>query len=282
MKFAFCTCVQIGLSCMEAIYSINRKLALIISLPDDKAVNKSGRIFVNDFAAKHDISVVKSPHINDEKVIQALRMHDIDWLYIIGWSQIASLDVLNATNIGAIGAHPTLLPEGRGRAAIPWSIIKGLDKTGVTFFKMDKGVDTGLILGQEFISIDKRETASTLYEKVNKAHEDLIKYLHPRLERDAVQGLKQDEKKATYWEGRKPEDGELNRFMTVNEVDRLVRATTKPYPGAFIMVGKKKVIIWAGTPGKHSNAYIRLKFKDGIYSVLEYEYEEFIKPKEFR
>lgn len=271
MKFAFCTCVQIGLSCMEAIYSANGKLDLIISLPDDKAVNKSGRIFVDDFAAKHNIPMVKSGHVNDEKVIQALKDHEIDWLYIIGWSQIASKEVLNAANKGAIGAHPTLLPRGRGRAAIPWSIIKGLDKTGVTFFKMDEGVDTGLVLGQEVIPIEKKETATTLYEKVNKAHEDLIKDLHPKLERDTIKGEKQDEEKVTYWEGRKPEDGELNRSMTVEEVDRLVRATTKPYPGAFIMNGEKKIIIWSGTPGKHEDASMEIEFKDGVYSLLKYE-----------
>ena len=215
MKFAFCTCVQIGLSCMEAIYSVNGKLDLIISLPDDKAVNKSGRIFVDEFAAKHNIPVVKSGHVNDNEVTQALNEHEIDWLYIIGWSQIASKELLNAAKIGAIGAHPTLLPEGRGRAAIPWAIIKGLDKTGVTFFKMDEGIDTGLILGQEVIPIEKDETATSLYKKVNVAHETFIKVLHPKLEKDEIQGEKQDESKATYWTGRKPEDGELNYSMTV-------------------------------------------------------------------
>ena len=274
MKFAFCTCVQIGLSCMEAIYSAHGKIDLIISLPDEKAVNKSGRIFVDDFAAKHNIPVVKSGHVNDEQVIQALKEHDIDWLYIIGWSQIASKEVLNAANKGAIGAHPTLLPQGRGRAAIPWAIIKGLDKTGVTFFKMDEGVDTGLVLGQEVIPIEKNETATTLYEKVNKAHEDLISDLHPKLEKDTVKGEKQDEEKATYWEGRKPEDGELNQSMTLDEVDRLVRATTKPYPGAFMMDGEKKIIIWSGTPGKHEDASMELEFRDGIYSVLDHEVSE--------
>lgn len=271
MKFAFCTCVQIGLSCMEAIYEADGKLDLIISLPNDKAVNKTGRIYVDDFAAKHNIQVVKSGHINDEQVIQALKDHDIDWLYIIGWSQIASTEVLNATSKGAIGAHPTLLPQGRGRAAIPWSIIKGLDKTGVTFFKMDEGVDTGLVLGQEVIPIEEKETATTLYEKVNKAHEDLIRDLHPKLERDTIKGQKQDEEKATYWEGRKPEDGELNRSMTVEEVDKLVRATTKPYPGAFIMDDEKKIIIWSGTQGKHDGSSLELEFLDGIYSALKYE-----------
>ena len=51
--------------------------------------------------------------------------------------------------------------------------IKGLNKTGVTFFKMDEGVDTGNILGQIEIDIDKK--ASERFEKVNLAHEDLIK-----------------------------------------------------------------------------------------------------------
>lgn len=271
MKFAFCTCVQIGLSCMEAIYHVNGKLDLIISLPDDKAVKKSGRIYVDDFANKNNIPVIKSAHINDEQVVEALKKHEIDWLYIIGWSQIASKELLSAAKKGAIGAHPTLLPEGRGRAAIPWAIIKGLDKTGVSFFSMDEGVDTGLILGQEVIPIEKDETATTLYDKVNVAHTALIKNLHPKLERDEVKGVKQDENKATYWEGRRPEDGELNYSMNVEEVDRLVRATTKPYPGAFIKDGKKKIIIWSGIPKKNSTANLEFKFQDGTYTAIEYE-----------
>jgi len=48
MKIAFCTCVQIGLSCMEAIYASGGSLDLILSIPDEKARKKSGRIYVDD------------------------------------------------------------------------------------------------------------------------------------------------------------------------------------------------------------------------------------------
>lgn len=271
MKFAFCTCVQIGLSCMEAIYEANGTLDLIISLPDDKAVKKSGRIYVDEFAGRKDIPVIKSDHINNQAVIRALREHGIDWLYIIGWSQIASNDVLNATNKGVVGAHPTLLPQGRGRAAIPWAIIKGLDKTGVTFFKMDEGVDTGLILGQEIIPINENETATNLYKKVNIAHESLIKRIHPKLEKNEIIGEKQDESKASYWSGRKPEDGVLLPVMTVEEVDRLVRATTRPYPGAMLQFNEKKIIIWSGEIGKKNDSDMVFEFKDGFYTATDYD-----------
>ena len=274
MKFAFVTCVQIGLSCMEAIYDVNGSLDLIISIPDEKAKRKSGRIYVNDFAEKNVIPVVKSNHINDAAVIEAIKAHDIDWLFIIGWSQIASKEVIEAPNIGVIGAHPTLLPVGRGRAAIPWAIIKGLNVTGVSFFKMDEGIDTGLILGQEEVAIDLDENALTLYNKVNKAHEKLIKKIYVGLEQNEVIAVPQDESKATYWEGRKPHDGEIFIHMTIKDVDRLVRATTKPYPGAFFIRENKKIIIWKGTASKfkkENNTFFEIELSDGYYIAENYE-----------
>ncbi|WP_299837387.1 formyltransferase family protein [uncultured Tenacibaculum sp.] len=274
MKFAFVTCVQIGLSCMEAIYEIDGNLDLIISIPDEKAKKKSGRIYVDDFASKYNIPVVKSNHINDEIIINTIKEYNIDWLFIIGWSQIASKEVIEAPNLGAIGAHPTLLPVGRGRAAIPWAIIKGLDKTGVSFFKMDEGVDTGLILGQEEIPIGENEISTTLYNKVNLAHEILIKKLYQGLIEGKVEGYTQDETKATYWDGRKPKDGEIFETMKMDEVDRLVRATTKPYPGAFFIKDGKKIIIWKGIKSnsrRSSNIEFEINLEDGYYYGLNYE-----------
>ena len=53
MKLAFATCVQLGLSCIEEIYRIDGNLDLLITLKDEKAKNKSGRIFLDDIALKN-------------------------------------------------------------------------------------------------------------------------------------------------------------------------------------------------------------------------------------
>jgi len=261
---------------MESIYSINGKLDLIISIPDEKSKKKSGRIYVDEFAEKHNIPVLKTNHVNDEIVQSTLKEHEIDWLFIIGWSQIASKDLIDTPKLGVIGAHPTLLPVGRGRAAIPWAIIKGLDKTGVSFFKMDEGVDTGLLLDQEEVLINENETALTLYNKVNFAHESLIQKLFLNLQENEVKGIVQDESKATYWGGRKPKDGQILETMTLIEVDRLVRATTKPYPGAFIIRDDKKITIWAGISSntkRESSVYHELRLLDGFYYATDYQVE---------
>lgn len=270
MKVAFCTCVQIGLSCIEAVLEIGGSFDLFITLNDAKAKSKSGRIYLDRLSKETGTPLLKINHVNDQETIAALREHEIDWLFIIGWSQIASKEVLDTPNFGAIGAHPTLLPVGRGRAAVPWAILKGLDKTGVSFFQMDEGVDTGLILGQEEIKLGEEETATLLYDKVNKAHETLIKTIWPSLIDGSLKGVVQDESNASYWEGRRPSDGIIDtKTMSKFEVDRLVRATTRPYPGAYLELTEElKKVIWRGSLTRVPGAE-ELNLKDGTYYILE-------------
>jgi methionyl-tRNA formyltransferase len=267
MNIAFCTCVQLGKSCIEAVLSSGGRFDLLLTLNDHKSKKKSGRVYLDEIAVNNQIPLFKINHINDPDVAGILKRFEIDWLFIIGWSQIATLDLLRTPKKGIIGAHPTLLPIGRGRAAVPWAIIKALKKTGVTFFKMDEGVDTGDILDQFEIPINPNETATTLYKKVSDAHVFLIEQIWPKLIKEEISCLKQDESLATYWEGRTPADGELFKSMSVLEVDKLVRATTHPYPGAFIMLDEStKLIIWSGSLRPIQSAKV-LNFIDGDYYV---------------
>jgi methionyl-tRNA formyltransferase len=54
----------------------------------------------------------------------------------------------------------------------------------------------------------------------------------------------QDEAKATYFGGRKPEDGRINWGQTSRQIFNLIRAVTDPYPGAFTDVGPSRLMVW--------------------------------------
>lgn len=281
MKFGFVTCVQLGLACMEEIYRAGGQLDLVITLHDRLSRQKSGRVYVDEFCAQHGVDIVKIRHINDPEAITAIQEAGIDWLFIIGWSQIAGQVVLDAPTKGCIGMHPTLLPQGRGRAAIPWAILKGLDKTGVTMFKLDAGVDTGPILAQEVIPLAPNETATTLYERVAVAHQTLIAKTWLQLVADTLKLQVQNERMATEWPGRKPEDGLVLSDMDCIAVDRLVRAVTHPYPGAFVEHQGNRYIIWSGQAhpdGKvDDNVYVDaanhlwFEIADGVFEATEWE-----------
>ena len=277
MRFGFVTCVKLGLSCMEEIYRIGGKLDLAVTLPDERARTKSGRVYLDTFCKYHGIRLIKSPHVNDSVVLDAIRTMELDWLFIIGWSQIAGTNILNAPKKGVLGIHPTLLPIGRGRAAIPWVILKGLDYTGVTLFKLDEGVDTGPIIAQKVLPLHPTETATTLYERVAIAHQEIIAETWPDLMHNQEVLCPQDERQATTWLSRHPEDGRIvPEEMTVGQVDRLVRAVTYPYPGAFVDESDRRIRIWAGCVGKsvRSGADIySIQMRDGVYEATHFEFE---------
>lgn len=270
MKLGFITCVQLGLSCMKSIYEVGGELSLAITLPDNKAINKSGRVFLDEFCSYHKIPLLKSDHINNNSVINAIKEAHIDWLFIIGWSQIAGSDILAAPKFGVLGMHPTLLPEGRGRASIPWAILKCLQQTGVTLFKLDSGIDTGSIAAQIVVPLTSQTTAADLYNDINQAHCLLMKKAISDILSGTLILKKQDETKASVWPGRKPQDGEINPCGSVWDAERLVRALTRPYPGAFYFDGGKKIVVWksfvVNKPPKEDVHFIR--FYDG-FLVLE-------------
>lgn len=269
-RIGFVTCVQVGRSVLEALLDMGATVDVLVTLPSDRAATKAGRVQVDDIARRHGIDLVAVPHVDD--AAEALRAADLDWLFVIGWSQIAGSEVLAAARHGAVGMHPTLLPVGRGNAAVPWAIVKGLPETGVTAFLLESGVDTGPVLGAETVRVDARETATTLYAKVDAAHVRLIRALWPAMRDGTVIARPQDESRATTWARRTPADGLFDPAVdTVEHVDRLVRATTHPYPGAFYLAaGGEPVTVWRGEPGRRPDGVV-LHCVDGDYTVLEAE-----------
>lgn len=277
MRFGFVTCVQLGMSCMEAVYDIGGALDLAVTLRDEQARSKSGRVYLDRFCAERSIPLLKVRNINDEESVAAIREAKLDWLFIIGWSQIARREVLESTRCGVLGMHPTLLPAGRGRAAIPWAILLGLEQTGVTLFKLDEGVDTGPIVDQIVIPLTSDSDAGELYKRVDAAHVQLMKSAFPLLRSGTVRLREQDESLATLWHGRTPDDGRIDLDGSVHDAERLVRATTRPYPGAFVERDGRRTIIWKAeveVPGVQCGEGLRIAFHDGTLHCLDWEVAE--------
>ena len=127
-----------------------------------------------------------------------------------------------------------MLPEGRGQAPIPWTIIKGLSHTALSVFFLEESADTGPVIAQYPVEVRPRETASSLFYKMEHVHFRAGVELAADLAGRSVTGTRQDESAATRWPKRRPSDGELSSTMTCEEIDRQVRALLGPYPRAFV------------------------------------------------
>ena len=195
-------------------------------------------------AEKHGVKVIEAANVNRPEILEQLREIAPDYILVIGWSQILKEDLFAAAKEDLIGYHPAVIPENRGRAVIPWTILQRKRTAGATLFWLDQGMDTGDILVQESFSIEPDETAYTLYYKQLDL---LARMLHDALchiEAGDPPRIKQDHSQATYCAKRTKNDGLIDWSKSAEEVWTLIRAVTRPYPGAFTFDGDKRLTLW--------------------------------------
>jgi len=140
--------------------------------------------------------------------------------------------------------HASLLPKYRGGAPLVWAMINGEEKSGLTFFYLEDGVDNGDVISQKEISIEESDYISDLIDKTTAAALEIIDESIPSLAENRAPRIRQDESQATYVPQRKPEDGKIDWSWDARRIKNFIRAQSKPYPGAFTEINGKKVTIW--------------------------------------
>lgn len=78
-------------------------------------------------------------------------------------------EALNNPNIFVINLHHALLPAHRGRNAEAWAIYEGDEKAGITWHRVDTGIDTGAVFIQKEVKIGDSTTSLKLLAQLNKA-----------------------------------------------------------------------------------------------------------------
>ncbi|MCK7459129.1 formyltransferase family protein [Idiomarina aminovorans] len=231
MKIGLIGCVQSSENALKTLLAIpNVQVAAVVT-------RKSSQ-FNNDFC---DLSSVcedkKIPyHYEDPKKkelsTEFLKKFNLDVIYCIGWSYLLNEELFSMPRLGVIGFHPAKLPQNRGRHPIIWALALGLSETASTFFKIDSGVDSGPILSQEVIKIDRNDDANSLYNKVICVAERQIVEFTAALAEGKAEFIEQDEGEATYWRKRSRKDGLIDFRMSAEAIYNLVRALAPPYPCA--------------------------------------------------
>lgn len=199
-------------------------------------------------AARHGVPFIGVRSINDPDVVSEIASLEPDWLVVVGWSQICGEPLLAIPRLGSIGYHPTPLPAMRGRAVLAWTILLGCRSTAGTLFRLAPGVDSGDILVQRHFDLDERETLPSLISRHMAALKHMWQELAPRLKQENLAGQPQDESKASYCAKRGKEDGLIDWKMDSTMVDCLIRAVTRPYPGAFGWLRNARFTIWEAEP----------------------------------
>ena len=245
MRLVWVSFDMMGRDCLAAAAEAGAEVVGVVTLPGPIDPNRSGQCSFGEIAAELGARLIETVDVNSPDTIAAIREVDPDLIFVVGWSQLVLDEFIGLPRHGVFGMHPTLLPRHRGRAAIPWAILSGLAKTGVTLFEIADGTaDSGAIVGQVEVPIEHDETATTLYDKVTAAHLELVREYVPKLLDGTAERTRQDTRRASSWPKRTPGDGIIDWETRAPYLYDWVRAQTRPYPGAFTYLGEDRLIVW--------------------------------------
>jgi len=203
----------------------------------------SGWTDLKQFCTDHKLPYRPFIRINDDGHQQWASSSQIDIIFAVGLSQLLQTNWNNLARLGCIGFHPTFLPKGRGRAPMAWLILEQT-MGAATYFLLGESADDGAIFVQEPFSIKADDDAESAYEKLYKAMNLALDRWLPKLLDGNWDPTPQDESMATWHGIRKPEDGLITWNQSASKIDRLIKATTHPHPGAYTFINREKLYIY--------------------------------------
>ena len=134
----------------------------------------------------------------DIETLEKLQTAQADIFVVVAYGQILSQAILEMPTWGCVNAHGSILPQYRGAAPIQWSLYHGETETGITTMLMDVGMDTGAMLLTATTPIAPLETAHDLTDRLSQISAELLVETLPKLQRQELTPIPQDESQATY------------------------------------------------------------------------------------
>lgn len=125
----------------------------------------------------------------EASLVRSLREHRVELVVLAGFMRILKHDLLGAFAGRIINIHPSLLPKYRGMEAWKQALLAGESVTGCTVHYVDNGVDTGAIIAQAEVDIEKDDTPESLHARIQKAEHILLPLVIEEISRSRTEYL---------------------------------------------------------------------------------------------
>lgn len=232
MKIVFFGTPQFGEKVLAALINAKQNVVAVVCQPD-RAGNRNKVEFcpVKTLALQFGIEVLQYENVSRDGA-DDLKRFDADVFVTAAYGQILSQKILDIPKFGVFNVHGSLLPKYRGAAPVQFALLNGDRSTGVTIMKTALAMDSGDVVLQKTVEIEKQDNAETLLQKLATAGGDLLCEFLTKLQNNEVEFEQQDEANATYCSKITAEMAKIDWNRPAEEIFNLIRALN-PNPVAF-------------------------------------------------
>ena len=194
-------------------------------------------------AEKLGIPVFQPERIKQSEELQTILQLKPDLIVTAAFGQILPIELLTAPKFGCINVHASLLPELRGGAPIHYAIIQGKEKTGVTIMYMAEKLDAGDILTSVEVPILEDDNVGTMHDKLSEAGAKLLSETIPKLLKNELTPIVQDEEKVTFASNIQREQEKVDWTQSGEAIYNHIRGLN-PWPVAYTLLKGTVLKIW--------------------------------------
>jgi methionyl-tRNA formyltransferase len=164
---------------------------------------------------------------NEEATVEIKKLNP-DFIIVAAYGQILPKEILEIAP--CINLHASLLPKYRGASPIQESLLNDDTYTGVTSMLMEEGLDSGDILGLQYLKITPSMEVSEAFEKLSIIAAKLTITTLDNYEN--INPLKQNEAEVSFCKKIKKDDG-LVSFLDAKSLYLKYKAYSY-WPGVFL------------------------------------------------
>jgi len=166
---------EFAIPCLDNIKKNDFNILAVVTSPDKPAGRglKISESPVKEYAKKNQLNLLQPVNLKDSNFINQIRRLKPDLIVVVAFRMLPEI-LWSIPTFGSINVHASLLPNYRGAAPINWAIINGEKQTGVTTFFINDRIDTGDVIGQSKIDINKNENAGELHNSLMRLGADLL------------------------------------------------------------------------------------------------------------
>ena len=193
-------------------------------------------------ALERGLALIQPKSINDPEAVRILRDISPDVIVVASYGQLLKAVVFDLPRLGTVNIHASLLPAYRGAAPVNWAIMRGEEKTGISTFFIERGMDTGDILLTKSLDIGPDETAAELEDRLAQLGSDVILKTLDGLASGSLQAAPQPQHGISLAPSLTRDDGHIDWHQSARQIHNLVRGTI-PWPGAWTQMASHRVKI---------------------------------------
>lgn len=245
---------------LQALLDSHHEVALVVTHPPGQGVYE--RIWsdsVEELARNNGIPVLLRNRPDDDELHEAMKAADADVMVATNWRTWIPPRLFSLPRQGTLNVHDSLLPKYAGFAPLAWALINGEKEVGVTAHIMDETLDAGPIVLQWAVPVGDTDTTTDLFTKTLELFGPITVEALDLIATGRTDWVPQDRSRASFFHKRSEEDIRIDWAWPAEDLERLVRAQSAPYPQAFCFHGKDRLEIvsaavskacYGGTPGR--------------------------------